>query len=179
MKLIAPFIFTVLLFVQCKTGRDITNDNGNYAGNALTSVPREVLNNTHLQTLNLGVESMVLYRNIAASPEKRNYITELPAQFGNLRQLKTLSLCFNELVSLPQSFSSLNALEELDISFNRKLNISIEKNKLYAFKKLRLLNIMGTIATNADVDSLKMYIGDSLHVILSYTDFKKYYKIPD
>jgi len=45
--------------------------------------------------------------------------TELPAEFGLLRALRSVNMSHNEITGLPMSFGALINLEELNLSHNK------------------------------------------------------------
>ena len=67
-----------------------------------------------------------------------NKLTELPAEIGDLRELRKLNVSNNQLVGLPTSIHRLTKLEELDLNVNNLTELPAEIGDL---RELCLLNV--------------------------------------
>nr|WP_315200311.1 hypothetical protein [uncultured Flavobacterium sp.] len=92
-------------------------------GNHISKLPPIPLNNT-IQYLNIGY----------------NPISKLPADFENLKELKTLSLKGTDFETFPNEILKLTKIENLELSKTRISNIPIDLIKL---KNLRNLYLVG------------------------------------
>ncbi|HVF95797.1 MAG TPA: hypothetical protein VM871_00665 [Flavisolibacter sp.] len=87
--------------------------------------------------------------------ENLNKISKIPEDIENLRHLRTLGLCFNDLRSLPKELLKLKNLDTLDISFNSNLKIETELATLQQMHWLKYLNIIATNADDITIDKLR------------------------
>ena len=67
-----------------------------------------------------------------------NKLTELPAEIGDLRELRVLSVSNNQLVGLPTSIQRLTTLLELDLDGNKLTELPAEIGDL---RELRWLHV--------------------------------------
>ena len=67
-----------------------------------------------------------------------NKLTELPAEIGDLRELRWLIMSSNQLVGLPTSVQRLTKLQELDLDGNKLTELPPEIGDL---RELRLLTV--------------------------------------
>ena len=78
-----------------------------------------------------------------------NKLTELPAEIGDLRELRTLIVTYNQLVGLPTSVQRLTKLEELYLYGNKLTELPAE------IGDLRELRFLGVIHNPLTVDGIK------------------------
>ena len=67
-----------------------------------------------------------------------NKLTELPAEIGDLRELRVLRVSYNQLVGLPTSIQRLTKLEQLDLDGNRLTELPAAIGDL---RELRVLSV--------------------------------------
>ena len=67
-----------------------------------------------------------------------NKLTELPAEIGDLRELRELWVSYNQLVGLPTSIQRLTKLEELYLDENKLTELPAEIGDL---RELRVLSV--------------------------------------
>ena len=67
-----------------------------------------------------------------------NKLTELPAEIGDLRELRQLWLSDNQLVGLPTSIQRLTKLVKLDLYGNKLTDLPAEISDL---RELRMLSV--------------------------------------
>ena len=68
-----------------------------------------------------------------------NNLTELPAEIGDLRELRELDVSYNQLIGLPTSIQRLTKLEGLDLDGNKLTELPAEIGDLI---ELRWLTVM-------------------------------------
>lgn len=76
----------------------------------------------------------------------------LPVEIGRLRNLQSLDLSANHLVSLPTKIGELQNLQSLDLSGNHLASLPIEIGKL---QNLQSLNLWGSELDTLPIDALK------------------------
>lgn len=97
----------------------------------LTEFPEEILDCTHLVSINLGNDDY-------CTPEMRNRIEFIPDQIENLTRLSKLDLSNNELKQISESIISLKQLEYLHLNGNRLTDIPSKVVSMPSLKKLLL-----------------------------------------
>jgi len=98
----------------------------NLSGNALTTIPPQILELTNLKALHLGSNQIdVLSRDVHRLKKLEilylggNNLAELPNEMGQLSNLQALILCENKLQNLPSSISNLRKLRSLALHKNQ------------------------------------------------------------
>jgi Leucine-rich repeat (LRR) protein len=135
------------------------------SNNSIHALPEELflldklkvleVNNNRLTEINM----VILLLNLESLNISGNLISQLPAEFGKLGQLKTLNISGNQLKELPQSVENLFNLENLEAAFNQLTALPSMAN----FQKLLTLNIGG----NA-ILSLPKDFGKAVHLQIFY-----------
>lgn len=112
----------------------------------LVSVPRSLVPECKIDYLNL----------------QNNYLRNLPADFGNLPELRVCLLGSNYLTDIPHSFCNLKRLETLDLSHNEMLDAGRLMHCLSKLPNLRNLDIRGLRIDEHDFADISF---DSLRTI--------------
>lgn len=91
-------------------------------------------------------------------------LTSLSTEIGKLEQLQTLMLCFNRLTSLPVEMGKLAQLEELNLMSNKLTSLFAEIGKLEQLKVLilcynRLISLPAEMGKLAQLNEL--YLGNN------------------
>lgn len=116
-------------------------------GNLLTTIPHELFDLIHLQSLYLGgnqikdiphdIKKLI---NLKVLYLGGNQLTSIPNEVGNLVELQALSLCENKLRTLPSSIALLRNLKSLGLHKNLLTALPPGIVKLRGLQELSLRN---------------------------------------
>ncbi len=135
-----------LLQIIEQAARDkVTELDLSYQG--LTTLPREFVQLTNLQSLNLSYNQLsslptkiVQLTNLQSLNLSYNQLSSLPPEFGQLTNLQSLNLSYNQLSSLPPEFGQLTNLQSLNLSDNQLNSLPPEIVQLTNLQSLHLYN---------------------------------------
>ena len=96
-------------------------------------IEKLVLDENNLIALPAGINKL---KNLILLNLKNNKLTELPAEIGDLRELRWLFLSKNQLVGLPTSIQRLTKLKKLDLDENKLTELPAEIGDLRALSQL-------------------------------------------
>lgn len=100
------------------------------SGFGLTTIPQEVFELTHLESLILG----------DWLSDNRNQISQIPHEISSLKNLKNIDLRCNRFEIFPIELCSINSIEIIDLNSNLINRIPDEISKLNNLKELYLSN---------------------------------------
>ena len=154
-------IFLILfLLADCSFSGEPKVKFVNLSNQKLSAIPDSIYTMDKLEYLDLG-NGFTIYPPLSAlspdelSGESMNQITQISENISQLKQLKVLNVCANDLRSLPNGLVQLRMLDTLDISHNKHLQLANELETLSKMTWLKYLNIIGTNADPESVDKIK------------------------
>lgn len=128
----------------------------------LESVPKDIGKLKAVRRLYIAKDSAkgwTIYPPLSALDQRTEIppFRQLPDEITELTNLESLVLMDLDLKTLPANFGRLQNLDSLSLFMN-KLTLSAELGKLKELKKLKYLEIYGNKADTADLEALKRAI---------------------
>ena len=158
MRVLIPVV--LFLLIGCAFRDDSNVKVVDLSNRKLSAIPDSIYLMDKLEYLDLG-NSFTIYPPLSALPsddhseDNMNQITQISENISQLRQLKVLNMCANDLRSLPRGLVKLRTLDTLNISLNKHLQLSNELETLSKMTWLKYLNIMGTNTDQKSIDEIK------------------------